>query len=171
MKPTIAHEMPTAIIVMADGRWNDAELEINSKGTEQAPITLRAQTPGKVLLTGKSSLRIGGEYNVVDGLHFLPKARQGAADVPVLGGELSGGFKVSHGTDLLHVGSRTPPGILAEPFYPIRAETKEGETAKKGGPISGPDGPCGGTWPGPPGAGYPPRFDLPAGCGRCPRWP
>src|SRR5690606_5936821 len=34
------------------------------------PITLKAETPGEVILTGVSSLTVDGEYLVVDGLYF-----------------------------------------------------------------------------------------------------
>jgi poly(beta-D-mannuronate) lyase len=57
-------------IVMADGTWRDAKIVFAAHGLEGRPITLRAQTPGKVLLGGQSRLQIAGEYLVVDGLFF-----------------------------------------------------------------------------------------------------
>ncbi|MGC3966541.1 MAG: polysaccharide lyase 6 family protein [Pirellulales bacterium] len=53
---------PGDAIVLADGEWRDADLVFHAKGGSTAPITLRGQTPGKVVLTGSSRLRIGGEY-------------------------------------------------------------------------------------------------------------
>ncbi len=47
-------------IVMADGEWRDVDLAFLGEGTGDERIILRAQTPGKVLLTGTSRLRIGG---------------------------------------------------------------------------------------------------------------
>ncbi|RJY10006.1 polysaccharide lyase 6 family protein [Aurantiacibacter aquimixticola] len=57
-------------IVLADGEWRDFEIVITGEGRADAPITLRAQTPGGVILTGQSNLRIGGEHVVVSGLVF-----------------------------------------------------------------------------------------------------
>lgn len=58
------------VLVMQDGNWAGAEILFYGQGTAEAPITLRAQTPGKVVLTGTSRLRIGGEHLVVEGLWF-----------------------------------------------------------------------------------------------------
>lgn len=57
-------------IVLANGEWRDFDLVITGMGREDAPIVLRAQEPGKVILTGLSSLRLGGEYVTVSGLVF-----------------------------------------------------------------------------------------------------
>jgi len=57
-------------IVMADGNWSDFEMVFKGFGTSGKPITLRAQTPGKVILTGRSNLRLAGEYLSVSGLTF-----------------------------------------------------------------------------------------------------
>lgn len=57
-------------IVLANGVWQDAQINFFGQGTEEAPITLRAETPGEVLLQGASNLKLGGEYLVVDGLYF-----------------------------------------------------------------------------------------------------
>jgi len=59
---------PGDMIVMNDGEWNDQAIMFDAKGTAEKPITLRAQTPGKVVLAGKSSVTIEGEHLVVSGL-------------------------------------------------------------------------------------------------------
>ena len=59
------------IIILANGRWHDFEIKISGKGTKAKPITLISEDPGKVVLTGQSNLRIGGEYILVTGLVFL----------------------------------------------------------------------------------------------------
>lgn len=38
--------------------------------TADAPITLRASTPGRAVFSGESSLRITGDYWIVEGLYF-----------------------------------------------------------------------------------------------------
>jgi poly(beta-D-mannuronate) lyase len=58
------------VIVMRDGTWRDLNLVFTGEGSESQPITLRAATPGKVLLTGASRLQIFGRHLVVDGLVF-----------------------------------------------------------------------------------------------------
>jgi poly(beta-D-mannuronate) lyase len=70
LEKAITEARPGDAIVMADGAWTDAEILFRANGTAEAPITLRAQTPGKVLLTGGSSLRFVGSFLVVDGLVF-----------------------------------------------------------------------------------------------------
>ncbi|MDN3641793.1 chondroitinase-B domain-containing protein [Lutimonas halocynthiae] len=57
-------------IVMADGIWKDVQIKFTSHGTEENPITLRAETPGKVFIEGKSDLKFGGEYLIASGLFF-----------------------------------------------------------------------------------------------------
>lgn len=57
-------------IVLANGIWKDVEIKFRGKGTEGNPIVLRAETPGKVSIEGQSYLKFGGEYLVVEGLHF-----------------------------------------------------------------------------------------------------
>lgn len=58
------------VIILANGEWQDFEIVISGRGTADAPITLTAETPGGVILTGQSNLRIGGEHVVVSGLVF-----------------------------------------------------------------------------------------------------
>ena len=57
-------------IVMANGDWNDVEIQFVGFGTEKQPITLKAETAGDVVIKGKSDLKLGGEYLVVNGLYF-----------------------------------------------------------------------------------------------------
>ena len=61
---------PGDTLIMTDGTWTDQEIDFVGVGTSGNPITLRPQTPGGVLLTGVSQLRISGSYLEVSGLHF-----------------------------------------------------------------------------------------------------
>ena len=61
---------PGDTIVLANGVWRDFEMVVEGQGTAARPITVTAQTPGKVILSGASNLRIGGAYLVVSGLVF-----------------------------------------------------------------------------------------------------
>ncbi|MDP6779575.1 MAG: polysaccharide lyase 6 family protein [Candidatus Latescibacteria bacterium] len=61
---------PGDTIVLSDGTYTDRHFILAGKGTEEHPITLQAETAGKVVLNGASRLSIGGEYLVVEGLQF-----------------------------------------------------------------------------------------------------
>ncbi|WP_081886271.1 chondroitinase-B domain-containing protein [Haloferula sp. BvORR071] len=61
---------PGDVVIISDGTWKDQRLAFTAKGTEAQPITLRAATPGKVILEGGSALKVDGEHLLVDGLWF-----------------------------------------------------------------------------------------------------
>jgi len=64
-------------LILNDGIWADARLKIQANGTAEKPITIKAQTPGKVVFTGDSRLSVGGTHVVVDGLWFQnPKGEE-----------------------------------------------------------------------------------------------
>ena len=72
-------------IVLANGQWSDVELVADATGSPDALITVEAEQPGKVIITGNSRLRIAGRHLVVrvteihtlrepcDGLHARPR--------------------------------------------------------------------------------------------------
>ena len=78
VKVTNLEELTTAIdsakagdqIVLANGVWKDVQIKFRGKGTKENPITIKAETAGKVSIEGQSYLKFGGEYLVVEGLHF-----------------------------------------------------------------------------------------------------
>lgn len=57
-------------IVLADGEWRDFQILFEGQGTAARPIVLTAETPGNVILTGQSNLRLSGEHLVVSDLVF-----------------------------------------------------------------------------------------------------
>lgn len=57
-------------VVLADGEWRDFQILFNAEGEAERPITLTAQTPGGVILTGQSNLRMAGRHLVVSNLVF-----------------------------------------------------------------------------------------------------
>lgn len=61
---------PGQHIVLANGVYNDFEILLSGKGTANKPIRLSAETQGKVILSGQSSLALQGEYLEVSGLVF-----------------------------------------------------------------------------------------------------
>ncbi len=57
-------------IILADGEWRDFQIVFTGNGSAAKPITLTAQTKGKVTITGQSNLRMGGQHLIVSGLVF-----------------------------------------------------------------------------------------------------
>lgn len=55
---------------LANGTWEDVELVAVGEGTAEKPIVIRAQDPGKVLITGNSRLRVAGQHVHVSGFRF-----------------------------------------------------------------------------------------------------
>jgi poly(beta-D-mannuronate) lyase len=75
---------PGDVLILTDGTWKDQTISFRGKGTAEKPITLKAQTPGKVVLTGASSVAIDGEHLVVTGL-YLKEAKAPGDGVRVAG--------------------------------------------------------------------------------------
>ncbi len=61
---------PGDTLTLADGEWRDFEIDFAARGASDRPITLTAQTPGGVRITGRSYLKMGGEHLVVSNLVF-----------------------------------------------------------------------------------------------------
>ena len=70
LQAAIAKANPGDEIIMKNGVWKDLQIKFYGTGTKDQPITLRAETAGKVKIEGKSNLQIGGTYLVVQDLHF-----------------------------------------------------------------------------------------------------
>lgn len=70
LETAIANANPGDNIVMANGVWTDVEIKFTAEGTAENPISITAETPGEVIIQGKSDLQFSGEHLVVDGLHF-----------------------------------------------------------------------------------------------------
>jgi len=67
----ISEAKPGDEIVMANGVWKDVQIVMTTSGTADQPITLRAETPGKVLIEGQSNLQLGADHVTVSGLYFV----------------------------------------------------------------------------------------------------
>jgi poly(beta-D-mannuronate) lyase len=61
---------PGDVIVLQNGDWYNVTIQLDCVGTKEKPITCKAQTAGKVLITGNSKMVVGGAFIVVDGLYF-----------------------------------------------------------------------------------------------------
>lgn len=76
-------------IILKDGTWTDARLKIHAKGTADKPVTIKAETPGKVVLTGDSRISISGEHIIVDGLWFQNPTGEEAIELRIDSDELA----------------------------------------------------------------------------------
>ena len=66
----IAVAVPGEEIILTNGIWKDVAINFTAKGTADQPITLRAETAGKVSMEGQSYVKFGGAYLTISGLHF-----------------------------------------------------------------------------------------------------
>lgn len=57
-------------VVLANGVWRDFEIVFSGQGATGQPITLMAETLGKVIIAGRSNLKLSGSNLVVTGLVF-----------------------------------------------------------------------------------------------------
>ena len=57
-------------IVIRQGTYTDNMLKWQGSGTAQHPVTIEAQQPGMVVLSGKTSVQVAGEYLTIRGLYF-----------------------------------------------------------------------------------------------------
>ncbi len=66
----LAQAQPGDTLVLKNGTYTDVSLKINAKGTAEQPIVIKAAKNGEVILTGESTLKIGGEHLAIEGLYF-----------------------------------------------------------------------------------------------------
>ncbi len=62
--------VPGDTIILQNGNWSNCNIILTCNGTANKPIIVKGETAGKVTITGKSSLRIGGSYIIVCNLEF-----------------------------------------------------------------------------------------------------
>ena len=90
--------------VLANGNWQNFEIVLDATGTADEPITLRAETPGKVIISGRSNLSLGGEHLIVSGLTFRDGYSPTKAVVSFrLGSGSTGSGKLANNTRLTQV--------------------------------------------------------------------
>ena len=61
---------PGDVILWKDGEYQDLVINLKGTGKEDAPITLRAQTPGGVVLKGASQIKLSGSCLAAEGFSF-----------------------------------------------------------------------------------------------------
>ena len=76
---------PGDVVLLPDATWENQRLTFRGKGTAEKPITLKATSPGKFVLTGKSSLTVEGEWLVVEGVVLRDAGIEGAEGIALKG--------------------------------------------------------------------------------------
>ena len=66
----LAAAKPGDVIVLKNGDWTDPRLVFRAQGTAEQPVTLRAETPGRVAFVGLPHLLVDGAHLVIEGLRF-----------------------------------------------------------------------------------------------------
>ncbi|MGB8193679.1 MAG: polysaccharide lyase 6 family protein [Chitinophagaceae bacterium] len=61
---------PGDVVILEKGQWKDVIISLDCNGTKEKPIVFKARNPGEIWITGRSALKLGGNYIVVDGLYF-----------------------------------------------------------------------------------------------------
>ena len=70
LKAALKDAVPGDVIIWQDGTYTDEVIQFKAEGLQEAPITLRAQTPGGVVLQGASQLKLSGSCLVAEGFYF-----------------------------------------------------------------------------------------------------
>lgn len=70
LEKAIEEIAPGDEIVIVNGTWTDVKIEISKGGTADNPISIKAETPGKVFIEGQSYVKFGADHVVLSGLYF-----------------------------------------------------------------------------------------------------
>ncbi|WP_343535201.1 chondroitinase-B domain-containing protein [Pedobacter sp.] len=70
LKSAVAKAKPGDVILLKNKVWTDVQLVVSGKGTKEKPIWVKPENGDKVQISGKSNLKIGGEYTIIKGFHF-----------------------------------------------------------------------------------------------------
>lgn len=70
LQEAIRSARPGDSILLANGEWRDLDIKLETNGSARKPITLRSETPGGVIIAGRSTLRTAGRHLIVRDLVF-----------------------------------------------------------------------------------------------------
>ncbi len=65
-----AKTKPGDVVIMENKNWINAAIVFKVNGTSESPVTLKAETPGKLILSGNSTLVVSGNNIIIKGLYF-----------------------------------------------------------------------------------------------------
>ena len=87
---------PGDTLILQDGAWADARLKLHAEGTAEKPVTIKAQTQGRVVLTGDSRISIAGRHVIVEGLWFQNPAGDEAIELRIDSDELASDCRITN---------------------------------------------------------------------------
>ncbi|GAA4732702.1 polysaccharide lyase 6 family protein [Flavisolibacter ginsenosidimutans] len=88
---------PGDTIVVANGTYKDVEINFVAKGDAAKPVVVKAQTPGGVIISGQSSLRLAGVGIEVNGFYFTNGyAPKGSAIEYRFGNEVANNCRITN---------------------------------------------------------------------------
>ncbi len=61
---------PCDVVTWTNGTYSNQNINFQRSGTAGNPIVLKAQTPGGVIFTGSSEMKVSGDYVIVDGFYW-----------------------------------------------------------------------------------------------------
>ena len=61
---------PGDTVMWKNGTYQNVTIKFKARGTEDAPVVLKAQTPGGVVFKGASSISLDGQWCVAEGFSF-----------------------------------------------------------------------------------------------------
>lgn len=70
LNAAMAMSAPGDTIMMGNGIWSSVKINLSASATAESPVTLRAETPGQVIINGSSTLTFSSPFLVADGLYF-----------------------------------------------------------------------------------------------------
>lgn len=67
---TISHLKPGDCLLLKSGEYKNMKLVVENSGVENAPILIKAESPGEVFFTGDVKVELKGNYIQLDGIYF-----------------------------------------------------------------------------------------------------
>ena len=101
LRNAINAAQPGATIILANGIWEDVFIDIDKFARASAPITITAQQPGAVFMTGNSRVLMEGAYITVTGLVF-----QDPSNLVVSGSNIEPIFEINECNNCKVIGNK-----------------------------------------------------------------
>lgn len=74
----------TTIILANSGSWGNTTISISKDGTMENPITIKAETPGMVVFSGSTSIKLGGDFIYFEGVVFQNPPASVSTSTPII---------------------------------------------------------------------------------------
>ena len=111
---------PGDTVTVADGVYENSYVRFSGSGLPEAPVVLRAQTPGGVVFSVGSYVKIDGKHLVLEGFRF--EKQEGKVGSYVF---FSDGAENCRVSDCVFDGSACEPGTSSRNFVQVRGSYNE----------------------------------------------